>query len=109
MYDGLPGGDGSCDGVRMVSRSPAASDWAADHWYPAPRRRRRRGLRWTEHIRASNESSLMIVASAYIYYQWGQCPFSISVLYVKALVGTINQEKALVVITNICVDLRLKL
>ena len=47
---------------------------------------------------------------------WGQCLLSIiynSVLYVKALVGAFNQEKALVgafsVITNLCVDLRLQL
>ena len=43
--------------------------------------------------------SLMIIAPAFpfqVYLRWGQRPFSISVLNVKALVGAFNQKKALV-------------
>ena len=45
--------------------------------------------------------SLMIIAPAFpfqVYLRWGQRPFSISVLNVKALVGAFNQKKAFSVI-----------
>ena len=43
----------------------------------------------------------MIIAPAFpfqVYLRWGQRPFSISVLNVKALVGAFNQKKAFSVI-----------
>ena len=51
----------------------------------------------------------------HVYILWGQCPYKFlnSVLNVKVLVGTFNQEKGLVgvfsVITNLWMNLRFKL
>ena len=41
----------------------------------------------------------------HVYLPWGQCPFSIVVLNVKALVGAFNQEKALVGAFSVIVQL----